>query len=145
VSAPEELAARIAERATAVPHAATFDGVLGIRIEELTPTAGRASLPVTDALLGLDGTVHSGVHAAVAESIASWATGVSVAAGQGATGMSNTTTVLAGVRDGELQATATRRGDAPGEWTWDVLIATADGTPAATSTVVVAVRTLRPA
>ena len=71
----------------------------------MTPTSGRVT--VRPELLGADGTVQSGVYAAIAESLASTGTAVEVVPdGLIPSGLSNSTHVVGDVRDGVLEATA---------------------------------------
>jgi acyl-coenzyme A thioesterase PaaI-like protein len=95
---------------------------------------------VTEALLGSDGTVGSGVYAAAAESLASTGTAVEVVpAGLIPAGLSNSTHVLAAARDGVLEVVARCRARGQLDWLWDVEI-TRDGELCAASAVVIAVR-----
>jgi acyl-coenzyme A thioesterase PaaI-like protein len=115
----------------------SFDAAYGL--EYLEPTFGRVQ--VRDALLGADGTVHSGIYAAMAESIASTGTAVEVVPqGLFPAGLSNSTHVVGEVRDGVLEARARCRARAAGEWVWDVEIGPPGGEPAAFATVTIAVR-----
>ena len=123
-----------------VPFERSFDAAYGL--EYLSPTTGR--VPVTPALLGADGTVQSGVYAAIAESLASTGTAVEVVpAGLIPSGLSNSTHVVADVRDGVLEATARCRARGDLEWLWDVEIGPAGGEPSAIATVAIAVRQKR--
>jgi 1,4-dihydroxy-2-naphthoyl-CoA hydrolase len=109
--------------------------------------ATHARVTVRPELLGPHGAVHSGVYAALAESIASTGTAVEmVPQGYIVSGLSNATYVLAQIADGVLEATATCRSRTDGEWLWDIEVRSAN-TLAAQSTVVIAVRPLasRPA
>jgi 1,4-dihydroxy-2-naphthoyl-CoA hydrolase len=122
-----------------IPFECSFDAAYGL--EYADPAHGRVT--VGEHLLGAHGAVHSGVYAAMAESIASTATAVEmVPQGFMASGLSNATYVLADVTDGVLEAAATCRARAEGEWLWDVEIRAGE-TLAAQATVVIAVRTLR--
>jgi 1,4-dihydroxy-2-naphthoyl-CoA hydrolase len=122
-----------------IPFDRSFDAAYGL--EYVDPSHGR--VPVRPHLLGAHGAVHSGVYAAIAESIASTATAVEmVPRGFMVSGLSNATHVLADVRDGLLEAGATCRARAQGEWLWDVEIRAGE-TLAALATVVIAVRALR--
>jgi 1,4-dihydroxy-2-naphthoyl-CoA hydrolase len=126
---------------TAVPFARTFDGAYGLEPGTVTADRAEGRVAVGSHLLGPDGTVPAGVHAAIAESLASVATAAEVIPeGRAAAGLSNSTTVLADVRDGVLEARATRRSRGAGEWVWDVEVADGDGRPCAIATVVVSVR-----
>ena len=57
-----------------VPFEASFDARYGL--EYLSPTHGRVT--IEPAVLGADGTVQSGIYAAIAESLASTGTAVEV-------------------------------------------------------------------
>ncbi|HET6549428.1 MAG TPA: hotdog domain-containing protein [Solirubrobacter sp.] len=120
-----------------VPFERSFDAAYGL--EYLEPTCGRVH--VREALLGADGTVHSGVYAAMAESIASTGTAVEVVPqGLFPAGLSNSTHVVGEVRDGVLEARARCRARGAGEWVWEVEIGPPGGEPAALATVTIAVR-----
>jgi 1,4-dihydroxy-2-naphthoyl-CoA hydrolase len=102
--------------------------------------ATRGRLTVGPRHLGAYGAVHSGIYAALAETIASTATAVEmVPRGFVVSGLSNATYVLADIRTGSLEATATCRAKAEGEWLWDVEMRAGE-TLAAQATVVIAVR-----
>jgi 1,4-dihydroxy-2-naphthoyl-CoA hydrolase len=119
-----------------VPFERSFDAAYGL--EYLEPTRGR--VPVGPDLLGAHGAVHSGIYAAMAESIASTGTAIEmVPQGNMVSGLSNATHVVADVRAGVLEAVATCRFRAAGEWVWDVEIRAGE-TVAAVATVVIAVR-----
>jgi 1,4-dihydroxy-2-naphthoyl-CoA hydrolase len=119
-----------------VPFEHSFDGAYGL--EYLEPTRGR--VPVAPHLLGAHGAVHSGIYAAIAESLASTGTAVEMLPqGNMVSGLSNATHVTSDVRDGALEAVATCRARGAGEWLWDVEIRAGD-TVAAVATVVIAVR-----
>ena len=82
-----------------VPFERSFDAAYGLQY--LGPTRGRVT--VRPELLGADGTVQSGVYAAMAESIASTATAVEVVPeGLIPSGLSNSTHVVGDVRSGVL-------------------------------------------
>jgi 1,4-dihydroxy-2-naphthoyl-CoA hydrolase len=122
-----------------IPFERSFDAAYGL--EYADPAHGRVA--VGEHLLGAHGAVHSGVYAAMAESIASTATAVEmVPLGFMVSGLSNATYVLADVTGGVLEAEATCRARADGEWLWDVEIRAGE-TLAAQATVVIAVRALR--
>jgi acyl-coenzyme A thioesterase PaaI-like protein len=88
--------------------------------------------------------VHSGIHFAIAESLASTGTALEVLPqGLIPSGLSNSTHVLAPARDGVLEAVARCRARGELDWLWDVEITGADGTLYAASTVVIAVRPAR--
>lgn len=128
------------ERHFVVAFDQAFDARYGL--EYLEPTRGR--LTVTPKVLGADGTVQSGVYAAMAESIASTGTAVEVLPrGFIASGLNNSTHVIGAVRDGVLEAVARCRVRADGEWLWDVEIGPPGGPVSAVATVAIAVRQQR--
>jgi 1,4-dihydroxy-2-naphthoyl-CoA hydrolase len=119
-----------------VPFERSFDASYGL--EYVDPAHGRVT--VAPHHLGAHGAVHSGVYAAMAESIASTATAVEmVPLGFMVSGLSNATYVLADVSAGVLEAAATCRAKAEGEWLWEVEIRAGEAI-AAIATVVIAVR-----
>jgi acyl-coenzyme A thioesterase PaaI-like protein len=94
--------------------------------------------------LGADGTVQSGVYAAIAESLASTGTAVEVVPeGFFPSGLSNATHVVGEAREGVLEAVAKCRARGEGEWLWDVEIGPPGAAATAVATVVIAVRELR--
>lgn len=123
-----------------VPFEQSFDGRYGL--EYVSPTHAR--LTVTDKVLGADGTVSSGVYAAMAETIASAGTAVEVLPnGFVAFGLNNSTHVVGAVRAGVLEAVATCRVRGEGEWLWDVEIGPENAPVSAVATVTIAVRAQR--
>jgi 1,4-dihydroxy-2-naphthoyl-CoA hydrolase len=118
----------------------SFDAHYGL--EYTSPTTGRVE--VRPDHVGPDGTVRSGVFAAMAESIASTGTAVEVVPqGFFPSGLSNSTHVVGDARDGVLQAVARCRARGELEWLWDVEIGPAGGPPAAIATVAIAIRPMR--
>jgi acyl-coenzyme A thioesterase PaaI-like protein len=125
----------------AVPPERSFDAVYGLEHVAGDGDGLRGRVAVTDALRGPDGSVHSGVHFAIAESLASTGTAWEVLPrGLVPSGLSNSTHVLAPARDGVLEAVARCRMRGDLDWLWDVEITGADGTLYAASAVVIAVR-----
>jgi 1,4-dihydroxy-2-naphthoyl-CoA hydrolase len=123
-----------------VPFEDSFDATYGL--EFVTPTHGR--VVVTAAHLGADGTVSSGVYAAIAESLASTGTAVEVVpAGLFPSGLSNSTHVVGDLSGGVVEATAACHARGEGEWLWEVELGPVAGTPTAFATVVIAVRPAR--
>jgi 1,4-dihydroxy-2-naphthoyl-CoA hydrolase len=119
-----------------VPVERSFTAALGL--EFLDPTHAR--VPVTAGLHGAHGAVHSGVYAAIAESIASTGTAVEmVPQGFMVSGLSNATYVLAQVSAGVLEAEAYLHARSDGEWLWNVDMRAGE-TLAASAVVVIAVR-----
>ena len=118
----------------------SFDAHYGLEYE--SPTRGRVT--VTRDLLGPDGTVRSGVYAAIAESLASTGTAVEVVPqGLVPSGLSNATHVVGEVRHGVIEGTARCRARGAGEWLWDVEMGLPGAAAAAVATVVIAVRRVR--
>jgi 1,4-dihydroxy-2-naphthoyl-CoA hydrolase len=129
------------EDAFVIPFERSFDAHYGL--EYLSPTEGRVT--VREEHLGADGTVRSGVYAAMAESIASTGTAVEVVPQQlFPSGLSNATHVVGDARDGVLEAVARCRSRGALEWLWDVEIGPPGGAPTAIATVAIAVRPMRP-
>ncbi len=129
----------------AVPFERCLDGRMGVAYECGDVGEARASLRVHAGLLGANGLLHGGVLAAMAEGLASSATANAVVfRGMTASGMSNETRVLADVTGGAVTATARRRAQHDDLWVWDVEAHAEDGRTCALSTVVIAVRPLRP-
>ena len=123
-----------------VPFEASFDARVGL--EYLEPTHARVSLGPEH--LGADGTVQSGVYAAIAESIASTGTAVEVVPqGLIPSGLSNSTHVIGVVRDGVMEARARCRSRGESEWVWDVEVGPPGGPATAVATVTIAVRPKR--
>jgi 1,4-dihydroxy-2-naphthoyl-CoA hydrolase len=123
-----------------VPFEASFDARAGF--EYLQPTHARVRLRAEH--LGADGTVQSGVYAAIAESIASTATAVEVVPrGLIPSGLSNSTHVLGEAREGVLEAQARVRSRGEGEWVWDVEVGPTGRPATAIATVTIAVRPKR--
>lgn len=129
-----------------VPFERTFDAALGLEIVACDVEGEgvvRGRVLVRAALLGATGAVHSGIYAAVAESLASRGTALAVIPeGQAAMGLSNDTTVLAEVRAGRLDVAARLLARLPDAWVWTVEARDGDGRPCAFSRVTVAVRPL---
>jgi 1,4-dihydroxy-2-naphthoyl-CoA hydrolase len=87
----------VIEHRFAIPFDRSFDAHYGLEFAE--PTRGRVTIRAE--LLGPDGTVRSGVYAAMAESLASTGTAVEVLSqGLIPSGLSNSTHVIGEARDG---------------------------------------------
>jgi acyl-coenzyme A thioesterase PaaI-like protein len=115
----------------------SFDAHYGL--EFLSPTSGRITIRPDH--LGPDGTVRSGVYAAMAESLASTGTAVEVVPqGFFPSGLSNATHVVGAAREGVLEALARCRARGELEWLWDVEVGPPGGEPTAIATVAIAVR-----
>jgi 1,4-dihydroxy-2-naphthoyl-CoA hydrolase len=88
--------------------------------------------------------VHGGVHASIAEALASVGTNVGVVPeGSIGLGMSNNSTFLRSIREGTIHGTARRIHRGRTTWVWDVELTDDDGRLCAVSRVTIAVRPLR--
>jgi uncharacterized protein (TIGR00369 family) len=131
-----------------LPYRATsgFDGLIGLEIMEAGEELVIARVPVRDELKQQFGLVHGGVYAAIAESVASLATGVAVAAdGRVAMGLANQTSFLRPVTEGTIHARAVRKhaGRTPAgrtTWVWEVEMSDDRGRLCALTRMTVAVR-----
>ena len=129
------------EDAVVVAYEHSFDAAYGLEYLAAEAGAARARVAVTAALLGADGTVQSGVYAAIAESLASTGTALEVVpADLVPSGLSNSTHIVGDARDGLLEATARCRARGELEWLWDIEIGPPAGAPCAIATVAIAVR-----
>jgi 1,4-dihydroxy-2-naphthoyl-CoA hydrolase len=119
----------------------SFDALYGLRRFNMGEDTASGEVVVRRELLQPWGLVHGGVYAAMAESLASWATAlVVVSQGQLATGLSNATSFLRPISEGTIHALATRRHRGRTTWVWDVDCTDDEGRLCATSRVTVAVR-----
>jgi 1,4-dihydroxy-2-naphthoyl-CoA hydrolase len=124
-----------------VPLGKSFDAHLGLRIVEVGEERAYGECPVRQEIMQPWGLVHGGVYAAIAESLASWATGLSVyGGGELALGQSNLTHFLRPIASGTIHGTAVRRHRGRTSWVWDVDMTDDEGRLCATSRVTVAVR-----
>jgi uncharacterized protein (TIGR00369 family) len=125
-----------------LPWADTFDALVGLEVDELEHVGVRtARLPVLPRVCQPMGIVHGGVYAAIAESLASMGTADGVIAlGKVPLGMSNNTSFLRPVGDGQVHARAEAFHRGRTSWVWDVEMRNDDGKLCATSRVTIAVR-----
>jgi 1,4-dihydroxy-2-naphthoyl-CoA hydrolase len=118
-----------------------FDRHYGLEILECSDKLVRGRVPVREHVTQPTGLVHGGVHAAIAEGLASLGTNYGVAAeGKVALGMSNQCSFLRPVGSGTIHATARRRHRGRATWIWDVELTDDEGRLCALSRVTVAVR-----
>ena len=118
-----------------------FDRHYGLELEECSEELVRGRVPVGEHLKQPIGLVHGGVHAAIAEGLASLGTNHGVAAeGKVGLGMSNESSFLRPVAGGTIHATARRRHRGRTTWVWDVELTDDEGRLCALSRVTVAVR-----
>ena len=118
-----------------------FDGLYGLELLELTDELVRGRVTVRDELKQPAGLVHGGVHAAIAESLASFGTAVAVIPqGKLAMGLSNQTSFLRPITQGVIDAKATRRHRGRTTWVWEVEIFDDQARLCVLSRVTIAVR-----
>ena len=118
-----------------------FDRHYGLEIEEATDELVRGRVPVREFLLQPVGLVHGGVHAAIAEALASLGTNVGVVPeGKIGLGQSNHSSVLRPISEGTVHALARRRHRGRTTWVWDVELTDGEGRLCALSRVTIAVR-----
>jgi uncharacterized protein (TIGR00369 family) len=118
-----------------------LDGLLGIEITELTEEMAVGGLAVRDEHKQPFGLVHGGVFAAIAETLASVATGVAVAEqGRVAMGLSNQTSFMRPVTAGRIHARAQRKHAGRTTWVWEVEMSDDQGRLCVLTRMTVAVR-----
>lgn len=125
-----------------VPLEQGLDGTLGIEIDSRDEDGTvHGHMAVEDRVRQPYGLVHGGVYAAIAESLASAGTFVSVVDdGKIAVGMSNLTHFLRSITEGTVHAKATPLHRGRTTWVWDVTLSDDEGRTAAISRVTIAVR-----
>ena len=97
-----------------------FDRHYGLEIDEATDEVVRGHVPVREHVLQPVGLVHGGVHASIAEALASVGTNVGVLPeGNIGLGMSNNSTFLRSIREGTIHAVARRVHRGRTTWVWD--------------------------
>lgn len=98
-----------------------FDGLYGLELLDCNDSEVHAQVKVRDEIKQVAGLVHGGIYAAIAESVASIATAVAVAAdGNMAMGVSNSTSFLRPITEGTVHAHAIRLHRGRTTWVWDV-------------------------
>jgi 1,4-dihydroxy-2-naphthoyl-CoA hydrolase len=123
------------------PPPGTLDDVLGFELFEASAERCRGRVAAEQRVQQIFGLVHGGTYAALAESMASFATGLAVVGdGNVALGMSNNTTFLRPVTTGHVHAEGTPRHRGRTTWIWDVEFSDDDGRACALSRVTIAVR-----
>jgi uncharacterized protein (TIGR00369 family) len=121
-----------------------FDNHYGLVIDEATEEIVQAHVPVVEHVLQPVGLVHGGVHASIAEALASVGTNVGVVPdGNIGLGMSNNSTFLRSIREGTIHAVARCIHRGRTTWVWDVELTDDDGQLCAVSRVTIAVRPIR--
>jgi 1,4-dihydroxy-2-naphthoyl-CoA hydrolase len=122
-------------------EASPFDRHYGLEIEEATDELVRGHVPVREHLLQPVGLVHGGVHASIAEALASLGTNVGVVPdGKIGLGQSNHASFLRPISEGTIHGLARRRHRGRTTWVWDVELTDDEGRLCALSRVTIAVR-----
>jgi 1,4-dihydroxy-2-naphthoyl-CoA hydrolase len=118
-----------------------FDRLYGLRVTEISDGSMRGSVAVRDAIKQPAGLVHGGIYAAIAESLATTGTALAVIDdGNTAMGLSNHTSFLRPVIEGEIHALAQARHRGRSTWVWEVDLSDESGRLCALSRITVAVR-----
>ncbi len=118
-----------------------FDSHYGLQIDEATDEVVRGRVPVAPYVLQPVGLVHGGVHASIAEALASVGTNVGVVPeGMIGLGQSNNSSFLRPISEGTIHAVARRRHRGRTTWIWDVEMTDDEGRLCAMSRVTIAVR-----
>lgn len=127
-----------------IPLERTYDALLGLRFDPTEEGDVHATLPVRDDLCQPMGLVHGGVYASVAESLATVATIYRVHAdGMYAIGLSNQTSFVRPILEGQIHATARVCHSGRTTWVWDVEFHDDDQRLCATCRMTIAVRPQR--
>lgn len=125
----------------AVPIDHGFDRLYGLEMLELGEDRARARVRVGDELRLPHGFVHGGVYAAIAEGLASRATGTALAGeGKTAVALANHTSVLQPVAGGTIEALAVRRHRGRTTWVWQVDMTDDDDRLCVTGRITVAIQ-----
>lgn len=123
------------------PPPGTLDDVLGFELLELTPERCRARFAVEKRVQQPFGLVHGGAYAALAESMVSISTNLTVMEkGNIAVGQSNTTQFFRPVTEGQVHAEGKPIHRGRSSWVWDVRFTDDEDRLCAASRVTVAVR-----
>lgn len=122
-------------------EASPFDRHYGLEVDEATEELVRGRVPVREYVLQPVGLVHGGVHASIAEALASLGTNVGVVPeGKIGLGQSNHSSFLRPVSEGTIHGLARRRHRGRTTWVWDVELTDDAGRLCALSRVTIAVR-----
>lgn len=123
-----------------------FDRLYGLEISEVGESSMRGRVAVRDEIKQPAGLVHGGVYAAISESLASIGTAIAVFAdGKAAMGLSNQTSFLRPITEGNINAQARVRHRGRTTWVWEVELTDDAGRLCALTRVTVAVRDGGPA
>jgi 1,4-dihydroxy-2-naphthoyl-CoA hydrolase len=120
-----------------------FDRLYGLELLGYDEAEVTAQVQVRDEIKQPAGLVHGGVYAAIAESMASMATALTVMGeGNTAMGLSNSTSFLRPITEGLVHAQATRLHRGRTTWVWDVRFSDDAGRTCALTRMTIAVRPL---
>ncbi len=123
---------------------AGFDRLYGLEITEIGDGLMRGTVGVRDELKQPAGLVHGGVYAAIAESLATTGTVLTVQdSGNTATGLSNQTSFLRPITAGRIDAVARARHRGRTTWVWEVELVDEAGRLCVLTRITVAVRPVR--
>lgn len=118
-----------------------FDGLYGLEISEVGEGFMRGTVAVRDELKQPAGLVHGGVYAAIAESLASIATGTELAGEDRiAVALANHTSVLHPVSEGTIEALAVRRHRGRTTRVWQVDMSDSEDRLCVVARVTIAIR-----
>jgi 1,4-dihydroxy-2-naphthoyl-CoA hydrolase len=118
-----------------------FDRLYGLEIVEISDELVRGRVPVREELKQPAGLVHGGVYAAIAESLATNGTALAVRGDcNTAMGLSNQTSFLRPITQGQITATARPRHRGRTTWVWEVELTDDHDRLCALTRVTVAVR-----
>jgi 1,4-dihydroxy-2-naphthoyl-CoA hydrolase len=127
------------------PRPRGFDALYGLELIEHHEDLVLGRVLLRDELRQPFGLAHGGVFAALAESLASLGTAaVVIPEGNGAMGLSNSTSFLRPITEGTIHGRAIRRHRGRTTWVWDVEITDDEGRLCALTRMTIAVRPLRP-
>ena len=122
-------------------EASPFGRLWGLEIEEAGEELVRGRVSVDERVTQPFGVVHGGVHASIAEELASLGTNIGVwDEGNLALGLSNNSSFLRPLSAGTIHAVARRRHRGRTTWIWDVELTDDDGRLCAISRITLAVR-----
>jgi uncharacterized protein (TIGR00369 family) len=127
-----------------VAYEDSFDALYGLEVVDRGDGWVRGRVPVSDRVRQPAGLVHGGLYASMAESLASLATYLAVAGdGKVAMGLSNATSFIRPILEGNVHAEARVRHRGASTWVWDVEITDDEGRLCAMTRMTIAVREAR--
>ncbi len=118
-----------------------FDALYGLEVIDYSDEHISGRVTVRPEICQPYGLVHGGVYASIAESLASMATALAVAAdGDVALGLSNSTSFMRPITEGHINASATRLHRGRSTWVWDVACRDDDSRLCALTRMTIAVK-----